>query len=269
MDWSRALREVLRERALAWAAQNGVSYYASLGQAPTVLFEQTPDGAGHGNFHPDSWHAILADEAWRGRLEKRHSQPQALPSEKASEARELDSSNSSDALLMNCFCPEGAAQRILESLGYEAVTEPPDFGFKARLALTPDGTDATEVDMRVGSHFFEAKLTEKDFTECSRTHAFRYRNLIATFEVEALPWEDDTLKSYQLVRNVLTADEHGGTFTLICDQRRPDLLQAWWRVYGAIRRTALRRRCGFRTWQEVAAASPQPLRDFLKEKCGL
>jgi hypothetical protein len=275
MNASGALRAELRERALAWAAQNGVPYYASLGQTPTVLFERAPGGAYHGNFHPDAWNAILANEAWRGRLEKRHSQPQALPPEKASEARELDSSNSSDALLMNCFCPPDATQRIFFVLGYADCGEAPEFGFKPGVQLLPEGADTTEIDMRVGPHFFEAKLTEKDFTTCSRADALRYANFDQTFDVDALPWledkvsrENDTLSGYQLVRNVLAAEQHGGTLTILIDQRRPDLLQAWWAVHAAIRCAGLRRRCGFRTWQEIAAASSPSVAGWLRRKYG-
>lgn len=50
MDWSRSLRDALRERALTRAAQNGIAHDKSLGQAPTVLFERAPDGANVGGW---------------------------------------------------------------------------------------------------------------------------------------------------------------------------------------------------------------------------
>ena len=53
------------------------------------------------------------------------------------------------------------------------------------------------------------------------------------------------------------------------DQRRPDLLLEWWKVHAAIRNANLRMRCGFRTWQQVAAVSPGPLALFLGAKYGL
>jgi hypothetical protein len=129
MDWSGALRRTLRERALAWANAEGLPYYMSLGQESTVLFEGDGAGQGHGNFDRDAWRTILSKPSWRARLDKPHSQSKALPPEKAAAARELDSSNSSDALLMNCFCYPGAATRILKHL--DLPSEPnaqPDSG---------------------------------------------------------------------------------------------------------------------------------------------
>jgi hypothetical protein len=130
MDWAGTLRNELQKRALAWAASQAVPYYTSLGQSPTVLFEQTIDYGGHGNFHPDSWIAIANNASWKTRLEKPHPKRQALPIEKAS-ARELDSSNSSDASLMNCFCFPSTSSRIIKGLGLSAGSEFPEFGVKA------------------------------------------------------------------------------------------------------------------------------------------
>lgn len=269
MNWATALRGDLQQRARAFADEHHLPYYLSRGDPPTVLFGRPPDGSGHGNFHPDAWAAIRANGAWRQRVEKPHPQRQALPPEKASGALELDSCNSSDALLMNCFCPPGAAQRVLAALGYADGDEAPEFGFKPGVQLLPEGADTTEIDMRVGAHLFEAKLTEADFTERPRAVVLRYRSLARVFDVDALPWNGDTLMSYQLVRNVLAAEEHGGSFTLLCDQRRPDLLHAWWTVHAAIRGVDLRRRCGFRTWQEIAAVSLPTVADWLRAKYGL
>jgi len=102
-DWSGALRRQLSHRVREWAERSSIPYYLSLGQTPTVLFYASADGRAHGNFHPDVWTAIRSKPAWLDRLEKRHPKPQALPAERAANVRELDSSNSSDALLMNCL----------------------------------------------------------------------------------------------------------------------------------------------------------------------
>ena len=269
MDWATALRNDIRVRAAAWATEQAIPHYTSLGTLPTVLFERASDESRHGSFHSETWRAILDREHWRDRLTKPHSQSRALPPEKASSARELDSSNSSDALLMNCFCFPGAPVQILKGLGIPSDVSDPEFGIKARLPLVDGSDDATEIDMRIGSHLFEAKLTERDFTSASRTHIGRYRDLELCFNISALPVKGDDFAGYQLIRNVLAAAHHNASLTVLLDQRRPDLLQEWWSVHSAIQNVDLRIRCGVRTWQEVAAASPPPLAQFLSAKYGL
>ena len=39
----------------------------------------------------------------------------------------------------------------------------PEFGFMPRIPLLSEATERTEVDMKLGSTLFEAKLTEGDF----------------------------------------------------------------------------------------------------------
>ena len=70
-------------------------------------------------------------------------------------AKELDSSNSSDALLMNCFCFPGAVPRIMKGLGLSesmGLTGLPEFGVTAKLPKTQNRQDATELDMRIGTN---------------------------------------------------------------------------------------------------------------------
>ena len=73
MDWATALRNDIRVRASAWATEQAIPHYTSLGILPTVLFERASDESGHGSFHSDSWRAILDREHWRERLTKPHS----------------------------------------------------------------------------------------------------------------------------------------------------------------------------------------------------
>lgn len=269
MNWSGKLRDAIRESHVFWSAEQGIPYYLSRGRSPTVLFEVAADGSGHGNFHPESWRAIAADPAWSMRVRKPHSQPGALPEDKRSSVRELDSSNSSDALLMNCFCFPGAAARILKGLGLQADDSSPDFGFKARLPILDGSEDAPEIDMRLGAVLFEAKLTEHDFTARARPHVERYQNVEAHVDLDSLPTRGAELAGYQLVRNVLAAAHYDTSFVVLLDQRRPDLMLEWWRVHAAITDAELRTRCEFRTWQQVAAASPVPLARFLARKYGI
>jgi hypothetical protein len=184
-------------------------------------------------------------------------------------AKELDSCNSSDALLMNCFCYPGAATRIFERLLPDFPTGAPEFGVDGKVPLVGDGLDTTELDMRAGKVIFESKLTESDFTERPLEHVKRYRDFAAVFETRSLPQSATAYSGYQLIRNVLAASAHGYHFVLLCDGRRPDLLHEWWHVHGAICTADLRRRCSFLLWQEVAAVCPGPLQSFLQVKYGL
>jgi hypothetical protein len=223
----------------------------------------------HGNFIDASYQAICREPTWNARMQKVHSQVHALPPEKRPSARELDSCNSSDALLMNCFCYPGATERVLAALLPSVSYAAPQFGVRGEVALAGGEPDATEIVMQVGSTIFEAKLTERDFTSRPKPHVERYARFQEVFEIGALPQSADEYHGYQLVRNVLAADQHGWTFYLICDARRPDLLHEWWAVHSAIRGLELRERCCFLLWQEVVCACPAPLASFLGQKYGL
>jgi hypothetical protein len=271
-NWASKLKDELRERAVHWAAAQDIPHYSSLGDLPTVLFPMGQDRNSHGNFHPNSWRVILASDVLVRRLDKPHAQAAAaLPVERAA-ARELDSSNSSDALLMNCFCFPGAAPLIMKGLGlWKSIgsTALPEFGVKAKLPKTQNRQDATELDMRIGPHIFEAKLTESDFVSKPVELVREYVDFSAVFDDSALPVDGTNFEGYQLIRNVLAAFHLKASLTVLLDQRRPDLLQEWWAVHAAIKSTDLRLRCGFRTWQQVAASSPAPLAAFLSAKYGI
>jgi len=268
-SWAFELRTELSGRAREYAAAQGVRCYESLGASPTVLFPADSATSRHGNFHDDSYRAILANPQWAERLSKAHTQKSALPEDQRADAKELDSCNSSDALLMNCFCYPSAAIQIFERLLPSLPTGAPEFGVPGDVPLANGNSDATEIDMRAGRVIFESKLTEADFTTRSRSHVERYRDLSTEFDVSALPQTAQDYRGYQLIRNVLAAAEHKYHFVLMCDARRPDLLHEWWEVHSAIRSTELRARSRFMLWQEVAEACPAPLREFLRTKYGL
>ena len=241
-NWVSKLKDELRERALYWAAARGISHYSSLGDSPTILFPIAADGNSHGNFHPDSWRAILASELLATRLEKVHPQAAtALPAEGAG-ARELDSSNSSDALLMNCFCFPGAVPRIMKGLGLSepiGSTALPEFGVKAKLPKTQNRQDTTELDMKIGPYIFEAKLTESDFVSKPIELVREYVDFDSVFDGSVLPTARSSFEGYQLIRNVLAAFHLKVSLIVLLDHRRPDLLQEWWSVHAAIKDAGL------------------------------
>ena len=96
----------------------------------------------------------------------------------------------------------------------------------------------------------------------------RYRDVERVFDLERIT-EGDTVIGYQLIRNVLSAYEYGRRFLVLCDARRPDLIQEWWKVHSAILDADLRYRSGLLLWQEIARQSPKELRVFLARKYGI
>jgi hypothetical protein len=122
---------------------------------------------------------------------------------------ELDSCNSSDALLMNVFCHPGVfnghtlAPALANLLNVDPVTQP-NFGInpnvplknlrKRRSKLTAELTDSateltdrTEIDLQLGNLFLEAKLTESNFQTAAPRLIERYRDLETVFDTNRLP----------------------------------------------------------------------------------
>jgi len=177
---------------------------------------------------------------------------------------------SSDALLMNIFCYPGVTKRREVSLllGIEAG-EIPQFGFMPRVPLLTGAVERTEVDMKLGDVFFEAKLTEGDFQVQDARIVQQYRDLKEVFECRKLPKQGKRYVSYQLLRNVLAAHALDLSFCVLLDGRRQDLLEQWYRVMRCVRSTTLRTRCKVLTWQELAGSLPSTLRKFLLVKYGI
>ena len=259
------LRAQLSEYGQNYAQSHGLAHQLSYGGVPAVVF-QASDDRRHGNFLPPSYRAILKNPEWRRRLAKPHPQSKSLPSA-GRRWCELDSCNSSDALLMNVFCFPGVASslQLLHLLGAEA-DGPPQFGYRARVPLLQGRFDRTEVDMRLGNLLVEAKLTEGDFQRKSKAALVCYRDFAEVFYRRQLPQQLNCYLSYQLIRNVLAAHATGFSFCVLSDARRPDLLEAWFQVMQAIRPAELRVRCKVLTWQELAIMLPQKLQQFLEEK---
>jgi hypothetical protein len=184
--------------------------------------------------------------------------------------KELDSSMSSDALLMNIFCYPGVTKRRELSLllGTE-IGDRPEFGFKPRVPLTSGHVERTEIDMKLGSVLIEAKLTEADFQTQSAAIVEGYRDLEEVFEVGDLPRRGQKYVSYQLLRNVLAAHALDLSFCLLLDARRPDLIEDWYEILRCIRPSELRSRCRVLTWQDLATCLPSALQEFLNVKYGI
>jgi hypothetical protein len=270
LSYAGELRRELSLRNQQYARRLQLLSRESYGDPPSICYLPSEDGMRHGNFLRESYCAIVRNASWRRRLQKAHSQARsALPREDRA-WKELDSSNSSDALLMNIFCCPGTlrSQKVLDLLGAEEGSVP-EFGFKARVPLANGNADRTEVDMRFGDLLVESKLTESDF-QCREVAAVEaYRDFAQVFEHRNLPQDGCRYLSYQLIRNVLAAHHGHCSFCVMLDARRPDLREAWFAVMSCIRIVNLRLRCKVLTWQELAEVLPGKLQRFLQEKYGI
>ena len=264
-----SLRTELSLRGMRFAAARGLVYERTDGAVPSIIFARSEDGR-HGNFHPRAYEAICARAEWKRRLVKIHTAHKRVRARADWQWRELDCANSSDALLMNVFCHPG----VMESAGMRATLgiaagAVPEFGVKPRTPLKGGKSDNTEVDMRVCDLLVEAKLTESDFQSARLALVERYRDVDEVFELERLPVRDGRVMGYQLIRGTLAAYASGCSFCVLCDARRPELVETWYAVMRAVRSFELRCRLKLLTWQELAGVVPAELSEFLAEKYGI
>jgi hypothetical protein len=264
-----SLRRELSLRGLRYAAMHGHLHERTDGSVPGVLFGCDERGC-HGNFYVDSYRSIVAQPQWLRRLSKVHTGYRRARARANWEWKELDCAHSSDALLMNVFCYPGITSlpAVVGMLGIDP-SEIAEFGFKPRTPLASGLYDNTEIDLKLGGLLMEAKLTESDFQVADARLVQRYRDLETVFDVSELPMREGKHCGYQLIRGVLAAYATGCAFCVLCDARRPDLVEMWYRVMRAVRDYELRCRLKLLTWQEVAEVVPAKLRDFLAVKYGI
>lgn len=261
-----ALRAEISARNQARAPQ--FPHELTWSASPSVLYAES---AGlHGNFLPASWKRIGANPAWRKRLAKSYTASRFVPRAGDRRRFELDCAASSDALLMNIFCYPKVLHRpaLCALLGIEPGFEP-DFGFRPPIRRLNGHIDRTEIDMRLGRLLIEAKLTESDFQTAPLRRLADYPQLADVIDVERLPVTNGHVHSWQLIRGVLAAHATDSSFLVVSDRRRPDLIDRWFAVIGAVSSSALRTRLGLLTWQEIAATLPARLQHFLDEKYGI
>ena len=212
--YAAELRRDLGARNRDWARRR--AHVESYGGSPVIVY--APEDGRHGNFFDASYAAILERPPWLRRFNKIHAQGRTLPSpESGRRWRELDSSMSSDALLMNVFCAPGVVESaaVRRALGVDGDPEP-EFGWKARVPLASGRFDRTEVDMRWGGLLVEAKLTEGDFQTRAARILEGYRDFDAVFDREMLP----RVELRETRRR--TAVEFAEEFTQEWEQAAPD-----------------------------------------------
>jgi hypothetical protein len=129
-SWSASLlRRDLSARAHHLARTQNLLHDISPGSSPVVIFGRDEQGR-HGNFHPASDTTICANPAWLRRLTKPHTASRRSRARKDWQWMELDSANSSDALLMNIFCHPGVfnghtlAPAVANLLNIDPATQP-------------------------------------------------------------------------------------------------------------------------------------------------
>jgi hypothetical protein len=261
------LRSELSYRNTARAA--GFAAEMSYGQVPNIVYAETEAGE-HGNFLPASYKRILQQPDWKARLAKVYTGSRFLPRKADRTRRELECANSSDALLMNIFCYPGVLRRaaVCSLLGIEAGLRPA-FGVRPGIPLQDGARDRSEMDLRLGKLFIEAKLTERDFQTARCDLVQRYRDLESVFDVDRLPKSKGKFRSCQLIRGALAAHQHGASFAVFCDQRRQDLIEDCFEIMSVVISAELRCRMSVVTWQELATPLPPKVKSFLKEKYGI
>jgi hypothetical protein len=269
MHGAGALRRELSARNQQIARVTGSLHELTAAETPSVIFGCN-ESRQHGNFNPASYRNICANPEWARRLAKVHTGSGRASPPASWRWRELDCANSSDALLMNIFCHKRTISNVaLSSMLGVACGEIPQFGFRPAIPLKSGKTDHTEIDMKLGDLLVEAKLTEKDFQTAPSRMIERYRDLAEVFDPEHLMVFGEVVSGYQLVRGVLAAHATGGSFCVLCDARRPDLIEQWYSVMRAVRSCVLRCRLQLLTWQELTAVLPRSLQKFLAAKYGI
>lgn len=171
---------------------------------------------------------------------------------------------------MNLFCYPGITHRpsLCDLLGTDVGLRP-EFGVRVLLPMARGEVDRTEIDMRLGDLLIEAKLTEGGFGSASRDRLLRYEGVEEHLDLDELPRTSVGFAGWQLIRGALAAAHRHARFVVLCDARRADLREAWFRVLTAVRSSELRSRLGIITWQELAMATPTTVSGFLAAKYGI
>lgn len=210
------------------------------------------------NFFCETYENIKNNAKWKRRLDKRH------PSFK-DRTKEMQSINSSDALLMNIFCHPDIFKwkGIKDLLGIEG-TNSIEFGWNPSFE-NEKPKNPTEIDMKIGNHIFEAKLTETDFTDKEKRVVLGYSDFEKLFNKEFYDGLEK-IPEYQLIRNILVAYRYDYRFTLLVDERRIDLIKRLMYIIKYINNLDLKKRINFITWQEIVACTGEKLKDYISKK---
>lgn len=251
---SDALKQEIRKHALAFARRKDLPVDDT--HASAVIFCRLDD-----SLHPESLENIRMMPDWNLRTQKVH--------QNVTGVLEMQSSNSSDGLLMSIFCHPSITKwsGVRKVLRNDMATIA--FGVPGVVKIRNGQTDTTEIDMALPSAFCEAKLTEADFTHKRPEVVERYDGFQETFHSNTLQKAGRDYDNYQIIRNLLAAKQHNRDHILFCDERRPDLVRRYMSTVSCLRDIEDRMRCRVIFWQEVVAACGQSLRKWVEEKYGI
>jgi hypothetical protein len=222
------------------------------------------------SFQKDSWNAISKNNDYNARTKKKHARAQTK------DVLEMQSSNSSDVLAMNIFChPDFTKWDGVKKLFQVKDVTSINFGYKAKvdkIINNKNRKDNTEIDIYLNENIFiECKLTEKDFTSKNKDTVEQYSEFYNVFHVDQLIKTETHYKNYQLIRNILAANQNNAQFILICDMRRPDLVNSFNQTVNCIKEEyfELRNNCKIIYWQNIFDVVGSELKMFLKDKYAL
>lgn len=249
MNYADRVKQRIKKNVLTLQKENIQEKRAS-----AIIFDNISD-----NFKADTYESIKKNPDWDKRLNKPHSQvPPAL---------EVQSSNSSDALLMNFFCNP----KFTEWKGPKIIFKVDEFDF-FEFGWNPNFINEnnpyrTEIDLKFNDIIIEAKLTEADFQVKNKEVVERYENLEIVFDKDLLPVNSNgNYLTYQLIRNILTAHKYNYRFILLVDESRIDLIRDFYQTTLAIKDNDLKRKIEFITWQELASKVGKELREYISSK---
>lgn len=121
-------------------------------------------------------------------------------------------------------------------------------------ARVPHSSRSGEWDVRIPINPFNPEPTDPDIPD-----GF----------LESSTATRERISGYQLIRNVLAAHAAGAGFCVLLDARRRDLIDAWYAVLSAVRSLSFATRLRVLTWQDLAAALPIDLQQFLATRYGI
>ncbi len=224
------------------------------------------------SFQKESWITISNNNDYSTRTKKIHPNTQT----KEPVVLEMQSSNSSDALAMNIFCHPGFRKwKGVTNLFEVDKISSVEFGFKAKVQKTNNNKieeDMTEVDVLINKNIIaECKLTEENFCNQVKGIVEQYADFKNVFHTNKLLQTETHYQNYQLIRNILAANQYNAQFILICDMRRPDLVKSFCQTVMCVKDEYLdlRTNCKIIYWQDIAKVVGKELRVFLNKKYGI
>jgi len=254
MNYAENIRLRLKENAKKLALSNNLKGFEC---KTSFIFDDISM-----NFNKDTFDNIKKHKNWKSRLNKRHSH---FP---VKNIYEMQSANSSDALLMNIFChPQftkwKGPKKLLNIERYDK------FSFGWNPIFENENPDyRTEIDLKINHTdvIIEAKLTESDFTSKEVKCVEGYEDFHYVFDKNFLKIKDDKYENYQLIRNILTAKKNNSDFILIVDQTRIDLIRQFYATVNAVKDFNFAGRLKFITWQELIKSTGISLKGYIENK---